>query len=154
MKRYYSPSTGGFYSDQVNGPRKIEGPLTEREKKAGKRPPMIDNPACTLPADAFEISEERFAELMEAQAGGKQIVTMGSKPVAVERTIDEAERVAARRRKRNLLLTESDWTQIPDAPLDALTRKAWAAYRKALRDLDMNGTDWPDQPGSESSAAS
>ena len=36
------------------------------------------------------------------------------------------------RKKRNLLLQESDWTQLIDAPVD---REAWADYRQALRDL-------------------
>jgi hypothetical protein len=49
---------------------------------------------------------------------------------------------------RDRLLAESDWTQLPDAPVD---RQAWADYRQALRDLP---TTWepgptvtfPDQP--------
>ena len=36
------------------------------------------------------------------------------------------------RKKRDLLLQESDWTQLVDAPVD---REAWADYRQALRDL-------------------
>ena len=36
------------------------------------------------------------------------------------------------RKKRNLLLQESDWTQLIDAPVD---RETWAGYRQALRDL-------------------
>jgi hypothetical protein len=34
--------------------------------------------------------------------------------------------------ERNKLLVESDWTQLPDAPVDAA---AWATYRQALRDV-------------------
>ncbi len=33
---------------------------------------------------------------------------------------------------RNAQLVKSDWTQLPDAPVD---KAAWAAYRQALRDL-------------------
>ena len=52
------------------------------------------------------------------------------------------------RRKRASMLSHSDWTQVPDAPVD---REAWAAYRQALRDLPANTTDprnpdWPVQP--------
>jgi hypothetical protein len=52
------------------------------------------------------------------------------------------------RSDRNLLLTSSDWTQVPDAPVD---RSAWAAYRQQLRDLPENTTDpanpvWPTPP--------
>jgi len=38
------------------------------------------------------------------------------------------------RYKRNALLTQSDWTQLADAPVDNL---AWAVYRQALRDITL-----------------
>ena len=41
------------------------------------------------------------------------------------------------RGKRNQLLSDSDWTQVLDAPVN---KEAWAEYRQALRDL-------PDQAG-------
>lgn len=52
------------------------------------------------------------------------------------------------RRVRALLLSASDWTQAPDAPVD---QDAWAAYRQALRDLPANTADphnpiWPVPP--------
>jgi len=34
---------------------------------------------------------------------------------------------------RNAELAASDWTQLPDAPVNAA---AWAAYRQELRDID------------------
>ena len=40
--------------------------------------------------------------------------------------------------RRNELLQQSDWTQLPDVPL--ATKEAWAEYRQALRDI----TDQPD----------
>lgn len=42
--------------------------------------------------------------------------------------------------QRNILLTQSDWTQLPDVPLQA--KQAWAEYRQALRDI----TDQPGYP--------
>ena len=36
------------------------------------------------------------------------------------------------RADRNRLLSESDWTQLPDAPVDS---QAWSVYRQALRDI-------------------
>ena len=49
---------------------------------------------------------------------------------------------------RDRLLKESDWTQLPDAPVD---RQAWATYRQALRDFPATWTagptvDFPDTP--------
>lgn len=37
--------------------------------------------------------------------------------------------------KRNKLLYESDWTQIPNAPLTPEQVEQWAVYRQALRDV-------------------
>lgn len=51
------------------------------------------------------------------------------------------------RNMRNALLAESDWTQLPDAPVDAV---AWADYRQALRDIttqaDPFSIVWPIKP--------
>jgi hypothetical protein len=52
---------------------------------------------------------------------------------------------------RNGFLAKSDWTQVPDAPVDAV---AWAEYRQALRDLPDTITSvellenpvWPTPP--------
>ena len=52
------------------------------------------------------------------------------------------------RKQRDQLLTDSDWTQMPDAPVD---QAAWATYRQALRDIPQQAgfpTDitWPTKP--------
>ena len=48
---------------------------------------------------------------------------------------------------RNKKLLASDWTQLPDAPVD---KEAWAEYRQKLRDLpettDTLNVAWPDRP--------
>lgn len=68
---------------------------------------------------------------------------------AAQRAGNEA--ISRMRRIRNRLLTESDWTQMPDAPLDDETRAAWAVYRQALRDIPQTTDEpddviWPAQP--------
>lgn len=55
------------------------------------------------------------------------------------------------RGERNILLSKSDWTQIPDSPLDNTKKQEWATYRQALRDLPANTEDpsnptWPTKP--------
>jgi len=55
------------------------------------------------------------------------------------------------RAERDRLLTDSDWTQVADAPLTASEKQAWADYRQALRDVpqDFPTPDdvvWPEAP--------
>jgi gentisate 1,2-dioxygenase len=52
------------------------------------------------------------------------------------------------RTQRNNLLSESDWTQVADAPVD---KAAWATYRQALRDISSQegfpiSINWPIKP--------
>ena len=55
------------------------------------------------------------------------------------------------RRKRNILLTESDWTQYNDSPLTDEVKAEWAVHRQLLRDLPDTTDDpadptWPEVP--------
>lgn len=66
----------------------------------------------------------------------------------VEFDKDYKEQVEKVKLERNELLKNSDWTQLPDAPVD---KQLWAAYRQALRDLPgLPGfpwtMQWPQQP--------
>lgn len=61
--------------------------------------------------------------------------------------------------QRNSLLTLCDWTQLPDAPLTAEQKQAWAEYRQALRDVPEqagfpDAVIWPSTPETEASNAS
>lgn len=111
--------------------------LAEERRLALLNPPMmeIDNPECRLPADAVEISAERHAELMAAQADGKTWrAGADGLPEIVERVRPVEEVLAAARASRDRQLAATDWTQLPDA-LTAAKRKAWAEHRKHLREL-------------------
>ena len=58
------------------------------------------------------------------------------------------------RQRRNLLLSDSDWTQGADSPLSSSKKTEWQTYRQALRDLPTtypNPTSkddivWPTKP--------
>jgi hypothetical protein len=67
------------------------------------------------------VSTQRVEELTEAEL--------------TQKTNQKWDRI---RNKRNYLLSESDWTQVADAPGD---KAAWATYRQALRDLPASGSD-------------
>ena len=61
----------------------------------------------------------------------------------------EREQLAKEARdQRDALLADSDWTQVPDAPVD---QAAWATYRQALRDVPEQAgfpsdINWPQIP--------
>lgn len=65
MGKYYSASARGFFDSEIHGARTVP---SEEDPEV-----MVDNPACRIPADAVEITDERHLELLEAQATGKQI---------------------------------------------------------------------------------
>lgn len=54
------------------------------------------------------------------------------------------------RTTRNILLTESDWTQVEDSPLSEEKKTEWKNYRQELRDLtnldDLTTIIWPSKP--------
>ena len=60
----------------------------------------------------------------------------------------DAEQAKAMREQRNTKLSETDWTQVADAPVD---KAVWATYRQALRDITTQSgfpweVTWPDAP--------
>ena len=60
----------------------------------------------------------------------------------------DAEQGKSVRTERNKRLADSDWTQLPDAPVDTA---AWAAYRKDLREVTAQDgfpweVTWPEVP--------
>jgi len=62
-------------------------------------------------------------------------------------------RINELRTRRNKLLLESDWSQLPDVQetMTDLEKKAWIKYRQALRDLpktteNLKDIRWPSKP--------
>ena len=116
---YYSPSTKGFYDSEFN---------------------------TTIPEDAISITNIEYRTLHEGLVDGKQILVVNGKPTLVEpKIVATWEDV---RRKRNSLLSKSDFTQLLDYPGN---KEAWAEYRQQLRDIpekfsDPNEVIWPPQP--------
>lgn len=73
-----------------------------------KRGQAIEIPPSPIPGHVFDYLIERWTEVVGA----------------------DTRAILAKRAK---LLSDSDWTQIPDVPLPS--RQAWAQYRQALRDI-------------------
>ena len=68
-------------------------------------------------------------------------------------TVKSRENLIFLRRKRDKLLSQSDWTQNDDVPTETKTK--WQTYRQTLRDLPANQTSsdmflsnitWPTEP--------
>ncbi|MFH4464979.1 tail fiber assembly protein [Vibrio diabolicus] len=52
---------------------------------------------------------------------------------------------------RDKLISDTDWTQIPDAPLSDEKKTEFATYRQSLRDIPQNignpdDVIWPEKP--------
>ena len=68
--------------------------------------------------------------------------------IPVEEPEPEPDLEIQARLRRNSLLTQSDWSQLPDAPVN---QAAWAAYRSLLRDVPQQSgfpadITWPTKP--------
>jgi hypothetical protein len=76
------------------------------------------------------------------------VTTTAAENEAAYKTAKDAEQAKSVRQQRGEKLTETDWTQVADAPVD---QAAWAAYRQALRDITAQDgfpwtITWPEQP--------
>lgn len=74
--------------------------------------------------------------------------TTAAQQEAAYKAQKDAEFAASARSQRDTLLTQTDWTQVADAPVD---KAAWAAYRQALRDVPQQigfptTITWPEKP--------
>lgn len=84
----------------------------------------------------------------------KTIVDMTSDEVAKHNSMIEESKlllIEEMRANRDRLLTETDYTQMSDAPLQVAKKTEWAAYRQALRDIpqihpDGNNVMYPVKP--------
>jgi hypothetical protein len=69
----------------------------------------------------------------------------------LQATLDNSLPMEALRAERNRYLLESDWTQMPDSPLNETEKSEWGAYRQALRDItnfysNADQAIWPVKP--------
>jgi hypothetical protein len=93
----------------------------------------------------YEYVARDGVEEVDGQWFTKYVVAEYDDEVKVLMDADQAKSVRADRTQR---LADCDWTQLPDAPVDAA---AWAVYRQELRDVTgQNGfpwnVTWPEEP--------
>lgn len=100
-----------------------------------------------IPKDAVCITSDQHRELYNSD-GTKafingEIVKVGKKQITI--TWDSI------RLERNALISNCDWTQLPDSPLTDAQKNDWAIYRQSLRDitdkyLEPSLVIWPSYP--------
>lgn len=115
---FYSASTGGFYTTDVNP---------------------------TMPTDVVEITEEYYQSLLEGQSNGKEIVADAQgypiliAPVPVPPTAEQNKATASS------LLASTDWTTIADIALPTANPRLsnqdeFIAYRQVIRQIAVYPT--------------
>ena len=97
------------------------------------------------PAYDHTVNLERTAVLQSTEWVEQWISTPATPEEIQERTDNEANAV---RQERDRLLEESDWTQLPDTPVDPA---AWTTYRQDLRNVPQEAgfpwnVTWPTPP--------
>jgi hypothetical protein len=137
---------------QANGGPTWEATTTEVLDALGADV-VLEGPQATG-GTVYQYSQQDGVEQLDGKWYTKYIlgpVFAGDTAVADEaahKAQKDAEQAKAVREQRNTKLSESDWTQLADAPVDDL---AWATYRQALRDVPTQSgfpwtVTWPDAP--------
>lgn len=86
---------------------------------------------------------ETVIELIPVKENGVYTQTFSKIRLDIDRAGDNI------RKFRDKLLSDSDWTQLPDSPVD---KTVWAAYRQELRNISSQqgfpyNVVWPAKPG-------
>jgi hypothetical protein len=93
----------------------------------------------------FYIKDKKPVKILASPSEHHTFDFVQKKWVDTRTTEDQWEEV---RYQRTKLLTKTDWTQLPDVPLD--TKEAWSVYRQSLRDVtdqeDPLNIVWPTPP--------
>jgi hypothetical protein len=94
-----------------------------------------DLPFCATSTDIEAYGRDIFNRAVAGEFGA--IAAFDPTPFTTEFV------VAAIKEKRDQMLFDTDWTQLPDVPAE--TAALWAEYRQALRDLpQQTGFPWYD----------
>jgi hypothetical protein len=101
------------------------------------------------PLPDYDRNTQKVVEMPPTQVLNtwKQVWAVRELPADEQQKIRDAKAESVRK-QRNALLTQSDWTLLPDAPVNAA---AWASYRQALRDVPAQlgfpfEVTWPAAP--------
>lgn len=106
--------------------------------------------------EEVELGENEVISRWEVFVEETKVVRRATKRILTEEEINKSNEEKLQkewsdvRSKRNLLLSESDWTQLPDAPISSENKGQWIFYRQTLRDItnvpSPNLIVWPHKP--------
>lgn len=140
LKAGDAPATGDGVETDVDRAIAALARIAAERAELVRNPPMttVANSACRLPEDAFEISAEQHAAMLDAVNRGETFSIDAAGVVALQEATVSTEAVMravrAARAARDRALAASDWTMVSDAPLSPAQKAAWRKYRKHLRD--------------------
>jgi len=86
-----------------------------------------------IPDGCIEITEEKWMDLLNnpnQRWSGKKWVKYD-----LESTITDEQRWEKFNNIRSGMLSDSDWTQMPDSPLSMEKKAEWATWRQLVRDI-------------------
>lgn len=97
------------------------------------------------PENHYQFVSRQGVEEIEGKWFTKYVLI---EPDAEGKAAADANQAEQIRQDRNRRLSECDWTQVADSPVD---KAAWATYRQALRDITAQAgfpwsVEWPTQP--------
>lgn len=125
MTIFYSPANKGFYDNKFN--------------------------YSSLPNDLIEVDASQHINLLnEVNSNNKVIAVVDGAITLQEKPPSEVSHTwQTIRFTRNMLLSDSDHTQLPDYPADL--KSQWATYRQLLRDIpqtysNVSDVIWPTKP--------
>ncbi len=106
---------------------------------------LTERPECDPRTERLEEGAPVLIDGLWTQAW--DIVALTDDEIAA-RDEAQADQIRAERTQR---LSDTDWTQVDDAPLSNVQKAAWAAYRRALRDIPQQAgfpwdVVWPETP--------
>lgn len=147
MKRYIDTETGEYPlldSDIKQRHSNVSFPHPFQPLQVYQEVHPIERPV----VDYTKTISEAVPEVVDGLYFQRWEVSDATEEVIADRTADEASIV---RGKRQQLLEDSDWTQLPDAAEAAVDVTAWTEYRRQLRDISEQpgfpwDVQWPTEP--------
>lgn len=108
----------------------------------------LDSSNRLIPAGCVEIAPPEHNDMQFVRWNGFEWTIESipePEPEPVPEPVDHAQQS---RQYRNDLISDSDWTQLADAPLDPVVKASWASYRQDLRNVPQqsgfpNEINWP-----------